>query len=352
MATVLASSTDKDPERLIEIPIANHVGESRHVVMSLGPGSPPYSGLPDLIPGDELEISAELELTTDAPDPRWQVRNAYRYDPKVRARLLLASDADATEPERGRARPITDVRKVTCRNTQHHTRLVYEPFSYTVPELSWDGEIHLSLVLDVHHPGAREGEILMAGQNEEATDDKPAFAKGDEGKLNVVRYRGTPKPDGEVAVTRRRQVKEVPIVKGQPVVVYTLPLPDLERDEQLLLRASLPVSNPHDYPARVSTAVFITDSPSGIDLHSAGRDLCAFHGEIGKSNGTNCLPRKSYTTEKFGTLRMLRRARSLLHANVVVFTGDPDHRSQPGDAISVDGGGFIQIARLPAGATG
>src|ERR1700752_1756423 len=129
MARVLAASTDKDPERTLEIPITREGGESKHVVMSLGPGSPPYGGLPDLAPGDELEISAELELTTDAPDPRWQVRKAYDYSPRINARLLLASDPDATDARRGSAKAVTSVRKTTCDNAQHHTRLVYPPFS-------------------------------------------------------------------------------------------------------------------------------------------------------------------------------------------------------------------------------
>ena len=354
MPTVLASATNKNPERVLEIPITTVGGDSKHVVMSLGPGSPSYSSLPDLAPGDELEISAELELTTYGPVTRYAVSTPYRYSPKINARLLLANDPGATEPQSGRARSLTRVRRETCDNEQHHHRLVFEPFPYTVPArgLPWTGDTYLNLVLSAHHPDAQADQILLVGQNEPPAGGQPAFVKGDQGKLTVVRHRGAPKPRGRVATTRRARMSKVPIAKGQEVVVYSLALPKLERDDQLLLRASMQTTNPHAYPARVSAGVFITDSPSATDLHSGARDLCAFHGEIGKSNGTNCMPNQSYTTQKFGTLRMLRSARTHLYANLVVVSADPEHLSKPGDAVKVDPGGFVQIQRLPARVTG
>jgi hypothetical protein len=65
-----------------------------------------------------------------------------------------------------------------------------------------------------------------------------------------------------------------------------------------------------------------------------------------------CMPNQRYTRQKFGTLRMLRSARSPLYANLVVVSADPEHRGKPGDAIRVDAGGFLQIQRLPARVTG
>jgi hypothetical protein len=350
MATVLVSSTDKKPELIDRIPITLKSGEVKQVVMSLGPGSLPYSSLPDLAPGDELEVSAELEMTTDALVAEWAVQQPYDYDPKIRAQLLLAKDADATEPERGRAKRLTPLRKEMCDNEQHHHRLVFEPFSYTIPAdgLPWKGDSHLNLVLSAHHPDAQADQVLLIGQNEPPPrKGEPAFVKGDQGKLNVVRYRGTSKPRGRSRTSGRELATEIPIVKGQPVVVYSLALPDLKQDEQLVLEASMEASNPHGYPARVSTGVVLTDSPSGIELPKRLRDEIPFHGEIGKSNGTNCLPEQSYLTRKFGTLRALGDVEGELYANVVVFTGDPEHRSRAGDAVIVKPGGLVQISRFP-----
>jgi hypothetical protein len=215
-------------------------------VMSLGPGSPSYSSMPDLAPGDELEISAELEVTTDARVAQWAVKQPYSYDPKIRARLLLAADPEATEPRRGRAKALTPLRKETCVNAQHHHRLVFEPFSYIIPAagLPWKGDSYLNLVLSAHHPKARSDQILLIGQNEPPPrKGEPAFVKGDQGKLNIVRCRGTPKPRGKVATTKRPLVTEVPIVKGQQVVVYSLALPELEEDEQLVLAGDSTLSH-------------------------------------------------------------------------------------------------------------
>jgi hypothetical protein len=355
MATVLVSSTDKKPERIETIRITPKPGEIKEVVMSLGPGSLPYSSLPDLAPGDELQISAELELTTDAPVADWAVKEPYGYDPKIQAQLLLASDADATDPERGRAKRLTRLRKETCDNAQHHHRLVFEPFSYPIPAsgLRWKGDSYLNLVLSAHYPSAQADQVLLIGQNEPPPrKGEPAFVKGDQGKLNVVRYRGAPKPRGRVLTTRQALTAQVPIIKGQPVVVYSLALPELEQDDQLVLEASIGGTNPHEYPARVSTGVILTDSPSATELPKSARDLVPFHGEIGKSNGTNILSKQSYVARKFGTLRVLKDVPAPLYANVVVLTGDPDRRSRSGDAVIIDPGGFARIRRLPPRVTG
>ncbi len=106
-------------------------------------------------------------------------------------------------------------------------------------------------------------------------------------------------------------------------------------------------TNPHGYPARVSTGVFLSDSELGTKLSRRARDLVAFRGEIGKSNGTNCLPNQSYTTQKFGTLRVLKNAKAPLYANVVVVSADPEHLSKPGDTVQVEPGGFLRIRRFP-----
>jgi hypothetical protein len=354
MATVLVSSTDRTPSgsKRSRSPPDREIKE---VVMSLGPGTLPYSSLPDLAPGDELQITAELELTTDAPIAKWAVKKPYSYDPKIRAQLLLASDPDATEPERGRAKRLTPLRNETCVNAQHHHRLVFEPLSYVIPAwgLGWKGDSYLNLVLSAHYPSAIADEVLLVGQNEAPVrKGAPATVKGNQGRLNVVRYRGAPKPRGRVLTTKQALAAEVPIVKGQPVVVYSLALADLEQDDQLVLEASLKTTNPYHYPARVSAGVFVTDSPSATELSKGARDLVPFHGEIGKSNGTNILPKQSYVARKFGTLRVLNDVPGPLYANLVVLTGDPDHRSGSGDAVDVDAGGYVRIRRLHSRVTG
>jgi hypothetical protein len=244
---------------------------------------------------------------------------------------------------------LTALRRETCSNEQHHHRLVFEPFSYTIPArgLPWKGDTYLNLALSAHHPDAGDDQVVLIGQNEPPPrKGQPAFVKGDQGKLNVVRYRGMPKPRGRVLTSRRPLASEVPIVKGQPATVYSLALPELKRDEQLTLQATYEVRNPHGYPARVSTSVVLSDSPTATELPKGLRGAIPFHGEIGKSNGSNCLPNQTYLTEKFGTLRVLDDIAKDLYANLVISTGDPEHRAGSGDSIFLEPGGFVAIRRF------
>ena len=99
--TVLACSTGKNAERK---PLTLDIGTSKatatkRVVMSLGKGDEPYCSMPDLAPGDQIEVSAELQVTTDSrvPGPDC-VSKPYSYDPKVSAKLLLAEGPKVTAP--------------------------------------------------------------------------------------------------------------------------------------------------------------------------------------------------------------------------------------------------------------
>ena len=352
-ATVLACSSEKDPERRLTIPITRAAGASKHVVMSLAPGHPAYASMPDLAPGDRIEVSAELEVTTDAPRASDAVGKPYGYSPKLLARLLLAGGGDATEPN-GHTRALTPVKRETCDQAQHHHRLVFGGISYAVPArgLGWQGDTHLNLVISAHDSRAEDGDVLLVGQNEPPAGGKRAFAKGDMGKLSLVRYRGKPEPSGRLVSAKSLRNSHVAVEKSQPTVVYSMRLVNLKKDEQLLLNAKMTARNPHGYPARVSTQVILTDSPRGSDLHGHARDLGTFNGEIGKFNGTNCKPGKSYTTEKYGTLRMLKNSPTPLYVNLVVTAGDPEHRAKANDAIKIEHGGFLNIRRLSPGVLG
>jgi hypothetical protein len=348
--TVLACSTDKDPECRTKIAITANAGANPQVVMALKPGGPPYSSMPDLGPGDRIEVTAELEVTTDAPDLHDAVGKPYGYSPKVRAQLLLAAAKDPGS----KAIPLTPPRTETCAQAQHHHRLVFDapPFEVPARGLPWTGDSRVNLVLSAYDPGAKDGQVLLIGQNEPPTDGKRAYAKGDMGKISVVRYRGRPEPKARLVSEASVRNSHVPVAKGASTVVYSLRLEGLEKDEQLLLEGRLPVNNSHSYPVRVATQAILGDSPQCSDLHSRARDLASYAGEIGKYNGTNCMPRASYTTQKFGTLRILKTGRIPLFVNLVVSCGDPEHRAAGDDTIKVEPGGFLKVRRFPAKAMG
>ena len=348
--TVLACSTDREPECRTKVAITPTAGASPQVVMALKPGGTPYSSMPDLAPGDRIDVTAELELTTDAQRARDAVGKPYAYSPKVRTQLLLAP---ASGPG-SKAIQLTPARTETCAQAQHHHRVVFDTPRYEVPAggLPWRGASRVNLVLSAYAPAAEAGQVLLIGQNEPPADGKPAYAKGDMGKISVVRYRGRPEPRGTLRSDTSARTSQVPVAKGQSTVVFSLRLDGLHKDEQLVLEAGLPVANPHGYPVRAATQVILGDSPQCADLHNRARDLVSCAGEIGKYNGTNCLPRSSYTTQKFGAVRMLKTARIPLFANLVVSCGDPEHRAAAHDAIGVERGGYLKVRRFPAEVAG
>ena len=80
--------------------------------MSLGPDRRDIASLPDLAPGDRLEVTAEVEVTTDcARAGAGCVGSPYGFAPMVRARLLLARDRNVTEVAAGRGLRLSDGRQ-------------------------------------------------------------------------------------------------------------------------------------------------------------------------------------------------------------------------------------------------
>jgi len=347
--TLLASSTDKDPERHLELPITRQRGGERRVVMSLGPHGRPYSSMPDLAPGDRIEISGELEVTTDARERgKACVREPYRYDPTIDPRLVLADGPDVAETDHRHGVAIASLGSRSCSQRRHHTLVVFSDISYSVPDrgVPWNDPSHLNLVLDAHHERAGPGQVLLIGQNEPATDSIPAHAEGDMGKLNVVRYRKMPEPTGRRVVARELEASHIPVLKGHRTVIYSLRLEDLEEREQLLMRAELHVRNPHSYAARVSTEVVLAGSRSGTDPSGRAAQVCPFSGQIAKFNGTNCLPESKLVTSKFGTMRILKSAGQPLFVNLAVTSSDPEGIPKPNDAVEPSPEGFLEIRRF------
>jgi hypothetical protein len=347
--SVLVASTGKNAEDPTPIPIERSPG-SRHVVLSFGPAERAWAGMPALIARDRIEVSGELEVTTDAPTPGPAVvGKPYRYDPRVEVDLLLAGDAKAAAPEPGRAIRIGRRRRLVCDQRQHHRVITFDPGShrYSVPQrgLPWRGPSYLNVVLAAFHPDATSGQVLLIGQNEPAQGGVPAHSKGDMAKLNVVRFRGAPPPRGKRARTKALQARAVPVANEERTVVRSLGLDGLEGGEQLVLTAQLHTSNPHQYAARISTRVILADSPTATELGGRAKEVAGFDGELAKFNGSNCLPGRTYVTRKYGATRILRAPGKPLHVNHVATSADPEGTPGRGDALAVKPAGFLQVVR-------
>lgn len=352
--TVLACSTWRDPEREpLTISIRRRAGDARRVVMALPPGGRTISSMPALKPGDRIEVSAELEVTTDADEEghAW-VGKDYGFDPKISAHLILADNDDATEADPEHAVAFGPTPRVVCDRRQHHHIVVFDQVPYTVgPEgLPWKGHSWLNLVLSAYHEKAQDGQVLLIGQNEPPTNGQPARAEGNMGKIAVVRFRGKPQPSGRTVRADSRRATHIPVLKDHRTVVYSLRLVNLEKDEQLVMRARMCTENPHEYAARVSAEVILADSRDATESSGRAREVAPFNGEIGKFNGSNCLPDKTYTTRKHGSTRILESAGQRLFVNLVATSSNPERSQRPekrGDAVHVKPGGFLEIQRFP-----
>jgi hypothetical protein len=351
---VLVGCTGGEPELLKTIPITRKKGEARRVVLSLGRGDPAFEGIPDIEPGDQLDVYGELQVTTDAPTKGpGSVGSPYRYDPTVRACLLLASGADVIDEAHGHALQISGVSEARCSHREHHHVIVFDGVRLRIPRQERDswvaGKVHVNLVLDAHHEDAKGGDVLLVGQNE-----PDGRVLGDQARLSVLRFRRGEKPAARRTKTSNRRAREIPVESGRRTVVYSQRLERLTEGEQLLVRVRMRTSSARlSYPARVSTRVFLADDESEEDPGGRARDVAAFRGQVSKLNGFNCAPGESpCTTVKVGALLILKSAGRPLFVNVVAVSADPFGGAGHGDAVAVLDGGFLEVTRYPADVKG
>jgi hypothetical protein len=352
---VLAVSSGRDCELVEKLAISREPGARRKVAMALRPGGGSFSAMPDLQPQDRLLISAEIELTTDCEEqtPDNCVGAAYTYAPTLNAELLLASSREVTEEAGGSA--IRLERKTErCTHGEHHKVVVFPEVGYRVPEegFPWSmEETCINLVLDAHSPEAEEGQFLLVGQNNPADEDHPrAWVGQSMGRLNLIRVRGELR-GLEREEARTPLARQISIDPDAKTVVYSLPLEGLEEGEQLLVKAELNTDSRHlDYPARISTRLYLVDEPEGKEPGGRAKDVASFGGVIGEHNGFNSLQSSgARKTRRVGVLRITKPADEPLYVNLVATGGDPLKRADAGDAVKVRGrGGFVQVIRYPA----
>jgi hypothetical protein len=342
----VACTTGNESELRETIGITRGPGRGR-VVMRLSDGRRPgsFTRLPGLAPGDRLRVTAEVEVTTDCETANPAcVGNPYKYAPIVTATLLLTGDRGATAP--GSTALRLAGRRVRCSHRRHHRVIVFTRAGLQVPEagLPWSGPSFVNLVLDAHHPKARDGDRLLIGENE-----PDGSVGGDKGRINAIRLRPSgERPHGR-ARTEKRLAREIPVDKEKRTVVYSRRLTELRDDEELDVRAGLTVSAAHlSYPARISTRLILADDPGQDDDGGRAAEIAPFNGEISENNGFNCLRARACTSRKVGVLRCLESAGQPVYVNLIAVAGDPFRKGRPGDKLRVLNQGFVEVRRYSA----
>jgi hypothetical protein len=348
---VLVATTGSNSELVPTAPIAPEPGQRRVVAMRLGPHPPGGGGhtrilsLPDLMPGDRLDVTAEIEVTTDATKRRDAVGTPYEYDPVVYARLLLSADPEATQLG-DRALPLCETSSERVTHREHHRVIVFERAGILIPDagLPWAAPSHVSLVLSAHHPSARDGDLLLLGEN-----DPDGTVVGDRGRIQAIRLRPADQAPPSTVSEATALTEAIPVRKGERTVVYSLGLDDLEEGEQLVVQATMTTSAAQlGYPTRVSSRLFLATDPTQEEPGGEAAAVAALRGKVTERNGFNCLPEHGQcTTRKVGIAALRKTTQGRLFVNLVAVCADPFGGAVHGDALGVTGGG-IEVARYPA----
>lgn len=346
--TVRVGSTGNRPELIETIPITRRPGRRKQVALCFGPSTRTDSPLPDLLPGDRLLVFAELEVTTDAEDAGHpgRIGNPYSYAPLVEASLLLAADEAAVDPG-PRALRLASRWHESVGHRQHHAVVVFEDGEITVPRrgLPWRGPAHVNLVLGASHRDAKQGDVLLIGQNE-----KTPTVVQDMAGIRVVRLRPGDQPVRTAAREATCLVTGIPVAKRE-TLVFSHRLDDLRKDEQLVVKARLTTDAAQlGYAARISSRLFLADDANQLEPRTGRASRATtWKGHVSKPTGFNCMPDQgARTTLKFGVVRVLRDLGGPLFLNMVAVSAAPFGGAGAGDELPVVGAdSAIEVTRYP-----
>ena len=356
---VLVATTGNDSELVTTLDITPTSDAAPAVVMSLPPG-----GLGNLMAGDRLRPSSELEVTTDclSADPSC-VGEPYDYNPTVRTQLVLAPDSSTTGGPTTVA--LSPLKQQTCLqrlpNRQHHCASVFPHQRFDVSDTSLPcppDACYLNLVASAWSPTATPGDKLLVGASQ-----PEGTANADKGRVNAVRLRPNapgPTPQGQV----RKYSKTTPLTQRLAVgdassknstVVFSRRLGVMSAGAQLAAVgrvrtdiASLP------YNVLIQSRLVLTTSRLSLRPTEAVRQSALLRGYITELNGFNCTRATTpCPTTKVGVTRLLAGVvdssgePAPLYVNLVIGTKALRAQPRPGDAVKVTGGS-LKVVRYPA----
>jgi hypothetical protein len=350
---VAIGTTTNKPELIETVPIVPERGKGRRVALAFAPETATDAPFPDLAPGDRLRVFAELEVTTDAHDANHpgRIGNAYSYAPEVTASLLLASGPDQVEAKDGRAIELARPWRRKVSHEQHHAVVTFDDAALDLPPggLPWRGPAHVNLVLSASSPQAKQGDVLLIGQNE-----KTPVVVQDMAGIRVVRLRGRGQQDDRPVRETACLCAGIPVAKTETVVL-SHQLDDLQAGEQLLVRANLVTdASPLGYPARISTRLFLAESRDQVQPGGSAKDVASWKGQLSKFTGFNCIPADGpQTSRKFGVVAIRQAPGRPLFVSMVAVSAAPLGGSGSADQLPIDTAkSFLEITRYPAPTTG
>jgi hypothetical protein len=353
LSKVKVATTGNRSELVETIPITKKPQVSPRVIMSLTPGT-----LGSLQTGDQLEISAEVEITTDCRFESSEcVGQPYNFNPKIGARIVIStSTTTATGFE------VVPRQEVNCRqktpNRQHHCVFTMQPAPLQV-DLGALGcpasGCFVNVVMDAWHKrGSPKRNVILIGAN-----NRNGKVKRDKGRLNAVRTTNPavtppPAPTGTFSVGNSSPTTNALSLNPEAeAVIFSQQLDGLAHGEQLLVRAGLTTDVALlNHNANVSTRVVLADSATETNPGVVGAKVADLKGEITENNGFNCTKKATpCPSNKVGVVAIKKNASVPLFANLVLNISGFGHAA-PGTFLPIPPEGGIEVTRYPAGANG
>ena len=217
---------------------------------------------------------------------------------------------------------------------RHHAVVTFGDAELRVPKdgLSWSGPSFINLAVGASHPEANPGDVLLVGQNE-----KTPTVVQDMAGIRAVRFR--PGDAAEPPAEREATClcAGVPIAKAETVVL-SHELPDLAQGERLLVRGRLVTdADGLASPARISTRLFIADSPTQTEPGGTAATALSWKGHLSKFTGFNCLPGEGpQASSKYGVATVRDAPGRSLYVNLVAVSGAPFGGLSPSEQLRVD----------------
>jgi hypothetical protein len=272
--------TGRRAELVPTVPVASRAGDATRSVLSLK--------LPRLERGDTVRFNGEVTITTTCVEQISRcIGDSYRYDPRLRARIVIASDrADAN---RGNTVDVSRTVGLTCEQTRpnrnHHCPLVVEGGSFTVRELRdlpcpADG-CRLNMLVDAFEKGARANQVVVVG-----ADQEDGSVEGGKARLSAAVSHGRI----EIEERRTTNIRDATLpasFSGGKTVVYSQRLGRLARGDVLLVRSAQRTAI-RRLPYFISNQIVIGTRPTATGPSRLTRRVVSRSGLATETTGFNC----------------------------------------------------------------
>lgn len=349
---VRTHTTPNRTERLKTIPITRRPGTSNRVVASMGP---PLA--PEVQQGDRVEVTAEVEVTTDCDEGHARCAGRpYDYDPIVTGRLVLANQI--AESDGAGVRSISTDERLRCRQRNpgrvHHCVIVFTGAEFSFSEAAdhgcAPGSCRLNLVLGAHNKRARGSgkDRLIIGSNRPNGE-----IEQDKARINAVRFRPESQPELPPTETSGRETNRLPLTSARRVV-YSQRLDDLEEGEQLVADARMRMKIDHlPYSVRANSQLMLTEGRRDPTPGDAVRQAASRDGQLSEANGFNCVHFDApCLIEKVGVLTLREDVQRPLYVNLIVGNSAKQASPKGGDHAKVARHGRLRVVRYPVALRG